>query len=105
MRGPAVELTEDQRRIVAATIQEVAAHRRWGIHTVNVRTNHVHVVVTAPGQLPEKVMNDFKAWATRRLREAGMAGAGALWSRHGSTPHLYSEAALAEAVHYVSQLQ
>ena len=40
----------------------------WRLHALTVRTNHVHAVVSAD-EAPEKVMTNFKIWATRRLRE------------------------------------
>src|SRR5207248_329842 len=62
-------LDEPRRSVVLKTIREVAKHRKWKLWAVHVRMNHVHIVVTAPGS-PEKAMSDFKAWASRRLREA-----------------------------------
>jgi len=60
----------------------------------------VNVVVTS-GVDAERTMNDFKTWATRRLREAGeIAAEHVVWSRHGSTPHLWKEEQVAGAVHY-----
>jgi hypothetical protein len=44
-------------------------HRRWPLRAVHARTNHVHVVIWAQ-HAPERVMNDLKAWATRRLASA-----------------------------------
>ena len=41
----------------------------WTLDAVHVRSNHVHIVVTAPGP-PERVMNDFKTAASRRLNKA-----------------------------------
>ena len=45
-----------RRQIVEATIREVCAHRGWHLHAVNVRTNHVHVVITArcPREGPDR---------------------------------------------------
>src|SRR5262252_8763491 len=63
-------LATDSARVVERTIEEVCQHRGWKLRVVHARTNHVHVVVSAQVS-PERVMNDFKAWATRRLREAG----------------------------------
>ncbi len=66
----------------------------------NVRTNHVHVVV-AGAETPERMMTAFKAWSTRRMREAGLVAEGSPWSRHGSTRYLWDETELADAVAYV----
>ncbi len=67
--------------------------------------NHVHTVVTAT-DTPEKVMNDFKAYATRALVKAGLFAKNSnVWSRHGSTPYLWSEKAVADACLYVVEGQ
>src|SRR4026207_2372157 len=63
-----VVLTPDQRQIVDRTIREVCQCRGWKIHALNVRTNHVHVVLTADLH-PDLVMNQLKSWCSRRLNE------------------------------------
>lgn len=106
MPGPSFTMSSPQRAVVDKTLREVTRHRRWDIHALNVRTNHVHVVVEAPETAPESVMNDFKAWATRRLREAGLVDENAkLWTRHGSTRHLFDAEALMSAIDYVKNRQ
>lgn len=102
--GPA-SLEASQRQFVASAIEGVAEFRGWTLWALNVRSNHVHVVVSAPVQ-PERVMNAFKSWATRRLREAGLASETArLWTRHGSTRYLWKEEDIAAAVQYVLEGQ
>jgi alanyl-tRNA synthetase len=94
-----------QRSTVERTIREVANHRGWEIHALHVRTNHVHVVVTAQ-EAPERVMSDFKSYATRRLREGGLVGDDVHpWSRHGSTRYLWNERDIADACEYVDERQ
>lgn len=91
--------------LVEQTIREVCAHRGWYLWVVNARTNHVHTVLRAPVNA-ERIMNDFKTWATRRLREKGFAGhEQTVWSDHGSTPHLWTQAQLAGAIEYVRNWQ
>lgn len=95
-------LDEPRRAVVLATILEVAKHRRWRVWAAHVRTNHVHIVVTAAAAKPEKVMSDFKAWASRRLREAtGEETYRDRWTQHGSTRYLWNEQSLEQAVGYV----
>ncbi len=65
-----VKLGPKQRTIVHRAIEEVCQHRGWRLHALNVRTNHVHVVVTA-NRRGKRVYNDFKSYATRRMKEAG----------------------------------
>ena len=65
-------LDSEERRLVEKTIQEHCAIRSWHLHAVSCRTNHVHVVVTAPVS-PQTVRNQFKAWCTRYLKEHQLA--------------------------------
>ena len=65
-----VKLGPKQRLIVHRTIEEVCQHRGWRLHALNVRTNHVHVVVTA-NRRGKRVYNDFKSYATRHMKEQG----------------------------------
>ena len=100
-----VVLGEPERAVVVRTIQEVCQHRRWILRAAHVRTNHVHAVIGAE-MTPERVMNDLKAWATRRVVEAGLRPQGTrLWVRHGSTRYLWREEAVAAACTYVVEGQ
>lgn len=101
LKHPPMTLDAEHRFVVDRTLREVCAHRAWRLHALHVRTTHVHVVVTARGD-PEKVMADLKAYATRRLREAGLIDESAeTWSHHGSTKYLTTDDGFADAVHYV----
>jgi REP element-mobilizing transposase RayT len=93
-------LAADQRRCVEATIRAVCEFKGWFLQAVNVRTNHVHLVVSAD-ETPERVMNTLKSWSTRRLVEANLLDHGRkAWSRHGSTRYLWNKDQLAQAFHY-----
>src|SRR5260370_3231348 len=90
-----------RRCIVLNTICEVCRHRGWRLLACHVRTNHVHLVVHADAP-PEKIMNDCKAYASRRLNEAGLDDRSRKrWTRHGSTRYLWSEDSVHETVDYV----
>jgi hypothetical protein len=66
---------------------------------------HVHVVVDAE-QSPEKLMNAFKVWASRKLNEAeGAPSDKRRWARHGSTRWLWKEESVNAAVKYVIEEQ
>ncbi len=131
MRQEPYLLDEARRGMVLRTILEVANHRRWALWAVHVRTNHIHIVVTASPiraesvsagihaenvraesvsagiphpstPKPEKVMNDFKAWASRRLGEAFNEPMDReRWTRHGSTRWLNTQVSLQQAIAYV----
>jgi len=101
LRHAAITLNPAQRAVVEKAIREVCEHRGYGLVAVNARTNHVHSVVK-PSCKPEQVMDTFISYATRQLREAGLLGPNINpWSRHGSTPYLWTEEAVERAVDYV----
>jgi REP element-mobilizing transposase RayT len=105
MNHDPIMMSAAMQAVVDATIREVAAHRGWELLVLSVRTNHVHVVVESNDK-PEKVMNEFKAWSTRRLREAGLTSPQSpVWSRHGSTRYLWNDCAITEASRYVAESQ
>lgn len=81
MRSAPVLLCDRDRPIVQKAIEDHSAIRGWTLSAVNVRTNHVHVVVGAPGYAPEVVMGQFKMWATRRLRDAAVVSDDRVWTR------------------------
>jgi REP element-mobilizing transposase RayT len=98
-------LDEPRRFVVLKTILDVAQHRGWYLWAVHVRSNHVHLVVTADAK-PEKVLSDFKAWSSRRLREAFLEpNVTDRWTQHGSTRYLWKEEQLIDAVKYVVEEQ
>jgi REP element-mobilizing transposase RayT len=105
LQNPAVMLNRDQRGVVELAIREVCEHRAYVLHALNVRTNHVHSVVSASCK-PEHVMDSFKAYATRKLREASLLGQAVKpWARHGSTPYLWTEEEVQRAIDYVTNGQ
>jgi REP element-mobilizing transposase RayT len=98
-------LDEPRRQIALATIREVCAHRGWELLVCHVRTTHVHCIVVASAT-PEKIMNDFKAYASRRLTEAGFEDKNRKrWTRHGSTKYIWDEDYLRNAINYVLNRQ
>jgi REP element-mobilizing transposase RayT len=98
-------LDAPQRRVVLKTIQEVCTHRGWELLAAHVRSAHVHVVVRADAET-ERVMNDFKAYASRALNAAQLDGPfRKRWTRHGSTRYIKNPAHLAAAIHYTLHCQ
>ncbi len=96
-----VEFDAERREVVERTIREVCAYRGWGLRAINVRTNHVHAVVSASCK-PEKVLNDFKSWTTRRMREAGVWKSKLTpWAEHGSRRYLWRPRQVEIACDYV----
>src|SRR5262249_27110966 len=59
MRRDPVELTATRRAVVEEGVRENCDKRGRVLRAINVRTNHVHSVVTAGGK-PEPIMSAFK---------------------------------------------
>ena len=64
LKSDAVSLNAHQRQIVEQTIREVCEFKDWVLHAVNVRTNHLHAVVSAKSK-PKIIINGFKTHSTR----------------------------------------
>jgi REP element-mobilizing transposase RayT len=97
-----VILDANRRRSVEDAIRDVCKFRGWSLHAVNVRTNHVHAVVTIGPAKPERALNDFKSYSTRRMRENGCWHSDyRAWVDKGSKRHLWNERSVALAVDYV----
>jgi REP element-mobilizing transposase RayT len=107
MASESVSLSAQEQTGVEAIIRRHADFRGWGVLAVHVGQSHVHVVVqTRSDKAPEQVMTEFKAWATRALRELGTRSENeAIWAEHGSTRWINDPETLAAAVDYVTRLQ
>jgi REP element-mobilizing transposase RayT len=103
-------LDNEQRQLVEETIADHCRIRGWNLHAVNCRTNHLHVIVTAP-IASKQVQVQFKAWCTRRLKELEGRRRGikstdpALreqwWAERGSRRWINDEDSLEAAIRYV----
>ena len=94
-------LDQSHRGAVLEAIREVCAHRQWSLLAAHVRTSHAHVVVEAQ-EKPEKAMNAFKSYASRRLNRISAEGPGRKrWARHGSTHWLFTREDVVAAIRYV----
>ncbi|MBI1748136.1 MAG: transposase [Acidobacteria bacterium] len=101
MNQPPYELDRRRRDFVLKAMQEVCSYRGWVLLAAHMRTNHVHVVVEALAS-PERVMNDFKGLASRKLNEQGIdTPHRQRWARHGSTRYLWKPEQVDAAIHYV----
>jgi REP element-mobilizing transposase RayT len=101
LKSPPVVLDAAKREATYSAIRERCAFKEWELHALNVRTNHVHAVVSAQERV-ELVMNSFKARATRAMRERGLIAPGLpVWTRHGSTRLLWNQKQIEGASVYV----
>jgi REP element-mobilizing transposase RayT len=102
LRHPPVKLNAAQRRSVEKAIRENCSRRNWTILAINVRTNHVHVVVCIGAKKPKDALIALKANATRQLREDGLwPHEHTPWADKGSKRNLWNEKSIGEACNYV----
>jgi REP element-mobilizing transposase RayT len=100
MKQPPYTLDASRRDIVRDAIVGLAAEKQWRLWALHVRSNHVHVVVTADRD-PGRLMSDMKARASRDLNRLESDQAERMrWTRHGSTRHLFEWSAVEEKVRY-----
>ena len=94
-------LNAKMRGAVEAALQQHADFRKWHLHSWNVRTNHVHVVVAAKDD-PGKMMGQFKAYATRALAEAELIeDSKHVWTPRGSKKWLFTDQHVRDCCNYV----
>lgn len=94
-------LDKKERICVLEAVKEVCDFRGYEMLAVNIRTNHLHAVVSANIK-PDKIVNDFKAYATRKLREAKLVEKDKIiWVRGKSCRYLWKLKHVEIAVEYV----
>ena len=105
MKGPAYLIGPADRRTIEAAVVELCQQRGWELYAMNVRTNHVHVVLAADVS-PERAMGDLKAYSTRALRRVGLIGADrTVWAGHGSTHRAWTEEQADRCIAYTLDAQ
>ena len=112
MAESAVVLTHEQRVIVDSTIRAHCHIRGWILHALNVRSNHIHVVVTVDRE-PKIVRDQFKAWCSQKLSDhAGLttkvarkAGRRHWFTEGGDHELIETDEYLENAIRYVTERQ
>jgi REP element-mobilizing transposase RayT len=101
LKQPPVKLTAARRAAILAAVKETCEIRKWDLWASNIRSNHVHTVVSANCK-PEPILNALKANATRKMREAGCwSSERSPWVYRGSKRYLWREKDLDNAIAYV----
>lgn len=106
LKHDVILLADEHRKIVKSEIEYHCKNRRWRLWFANPRTNHVHVVVTAPGYAGKKVRDQLKANCTGGLRQNDKRFVGRpVWTTKGDVQSLYTEADLDLAIQYAGEAQ
>lgn len=105
MTEDAYKLNQEQRQVVDEQISETCRIRQWHLHAVNCRSNHIHVVVSAPNTQPKRIRSTFKAWATRCLKQRFDSTRENWWAERGSIRFVWDEDSLERVILYVLEAQ
>jgi REP element-mobilizing transposase RayT len=105
MTEAAIVLDAEQRRIVEQTIADHCQIRKWTLHCMNCRTNHVHVLTTAVDRQPKEPREQFKAWCTRRLKDHDRMKRAHWWTERGWDEYIDDENSLVEVMSYIMERQ
>ena len=110
MTADACILDELQRYAVHEQVVETCSHKGWILHAVNCRTNHLHIVVTAPVS-PKIARAQLKAWCTRKLKSLqrspafGVSIRDEWWAERGCQRYINDQAGLEAVIRYVLEWQ
>ncbi|MFO0956084.1 MAG: transposase [Isosphaeraceae bacterium] len=104
MKEPEFRLETGHREVVDAILVRHCTLRGWVLHARNVRSNHVHAVITSPGCPPDRAIEQFKAWSTRALKEV-LPGRQRFWTEGGSRRYINTSEQLEMAIRYVLEGQ
>jgi REP element-mobilizing transposase RayT len=94
-------LNASQRKSIDAALRETCTIRKWHLHAINIRTNHVHAVVSIGLIKPDRALIAFKANATRQMRQDGCWRHNySPWAEKGSKRCLWNERSVARVFDY-----
>lgn len=98
MKGDAVYLAIEQRKVVEAAILDLASRYKWTVHSLAPQSDHTHAVITAMRD-GETLREALKAVASRALNK--QFGKRKWWSEGGSARYLWERPYFENAVKYV----
>jgi REP element-mobilizing transposase RayT len=102
LKSEPVTLDASQRQSIEVAIRETCTLRQWHLHALNVRTNHIHAVVSIGLTEPERALTAFKANSTRQMRTNGSwPYEHSPWAEKGSKRYLWNERSVTRAIDYV----
>ena len=89
------------REVVLGALRQHCNYRGWNLLAAHARSNHVHVIVEAEIR-PERIMSEFKVYASRELNRVGSDGPARMrWARHGGTRWLWKDEDVMRVLQYV----
>jgi REP element-mobilizing transposase RayT len=94
-------LNPSDRLAVENACRKHSEHRSWKLWAVNVRTNHVHVVISASAHKGTVVRDQLKANSTRQIRERNKRLVDRpVWAVGGDVQFVWTENELSAVINY-----
>ncbi len=105
LKQPPITFDRAQRIAIERGMKLTCGLRKWMLWALNVRTNHVHCVISASCN-PKRVMAALKANATGSMKDLGCWRCDlSPWSRGGSVRYIWNDEELTRAIAYVVENQ
>ena len=106
LKHDVIVLDQGEREVANAEIHRLSEFRGWKCWAANARSNHVHVVVTAPKYSGARVRDQLKANCTRVLRECSSVFADRpVWTVGGDWECINTKDDLEIVIAYVMESQ
>ena len=107
LNEPSVEFSLEERALVHDALMECARRFSWKIDALNVRKEHVHIVLFAPSdESPDEIVRKLKTGATYALYENNFRGVGTrVWTKSFACDSIWTIGFWRRAVNYVLKEQ
>ncbi len=101
MNETAITLNTDKRMVAENAIKEACNYKGWKIHALNIRTNHIHIVISGYLTEPSEILRVLKAYSTRTLNMTYKTLIRKhWWTKKGSIRHLTDKKTVNAAIEY-----
>lgn len=99
-------LDNGQSHTVLQSVIETCQYNHWTLYAAHVRTNHLHIVLTAENTA-EHAMGKLKCYGTKNLKKnhPELSERKHFWARHGSTKNVWTYELLFPCLYYVVKEQ
>jgi REP element-mobilizing transposase RayT len=105
LKSSPVMLDAKKRAVIRTAIEMVCRQRGWKLVAINIRTNHIHLVISAM-ETPDRIVRDLKAYSTRAMKAAKLwSYKHSPWVDGSSKRYLWKESSVANACDYVINRQ
>ncbi|MCA9109967.1 MAG: transposase [Planctomycetaceae bacterium] len=102
LKGKPVFFNRQQADLIIRQLRETAEYREWHLLAASIMRNHIHIVVSVPGDPPpQTLLQSFKSYASRALNKQWPRPENdTWWTESGSKRKLPNETAVKLAVRY-----